>query len=351
MKQEQIRGWVFKLYSLFETVNKEKNLSLKRPLIEADFLSDKLLGSWSRDKRLISISISLLEQGTYTEVLEVLKHEMAHQYVDEVLCRRDNRPHGKLFEMACKSIGISANASYSLSNTKDKQVLKVEKLLALSTSMNQHEAEAALAKAQELSFKYNIELTAHKRADYSIRPVGEIRKRIPSFEWKIMNILSDFYFVKTLKTYHEDQSVTGLMWQFEIYGTSHNIDTAEYVYYFLKNNAELLWRDYRKSQGKSVSRMRNVFINGLLDGFSQKLNHEQDMLKKKFDVMRLVDPELDDFYHECNPRISRRSISYRSGSEVYSDGMKEGKSLRVSPGLKRKSGDRSGLFLTDKRMR
>lgn len=351
MKQEQIRGWVFKLYGLYDKFTDEKKLLLKRPMVEVDFLAKNLLGCWNREKRLISISVSLLEQGTFSEIIEVLKHEMAHQYVDEVLCRTDSRPHGELFALACKVLGVSSKASYELDSYKDKQVSKVEKLLALSTSMNQHEAEAALAKAQELSFKYNIEVSSKQSAEYSVRPVGEIRKRIPSYEWKIMNILSEFYFVKTLKTFHEDESESGLLWQFEIYGTSHNIDTAEYVYYFLRNNADAFWKDYRKSQGKSVSRMRNMFINGLFDGFSQKLTLEQEGLKKKFQVKRLIDPSLDSFFQDCNPRVSRRSVSYTSGSEVYDDGIKEGRSLKVSPGLNRKSSGKSGLFLADKNMR
>ena len=348
MQPDQIRGWVFKLYDLHEKISSEKKLLLNRPLIELAELSKNLLGSWDKNKRLISISIKLVEQGTYAEIIDVLKHEMAHQYVDEVICRTDNRPHGELFVLACKTLGISSEATFKLDRHKDKQVSKVKKLLALSTSMNQHEAESALAKAQELSFKYNLDLNENKDAEYSLRPIGELRKRIPSCEWKIMNILSEFYFVKTLKTYYKDESQSGLIWQFEIYGTSHNIDTAEYVYYFLRNNAELLWKEYRKSQGKSVSRLRSIFFNGLLDGFQQKLTAEQNVLKEKYQVKKLLDPELETFFHVCNPRISRRSVKYKSGCSVYADGLKEGKSLKVKPGLKSSSSGRRGLFLTDR---
>lgn len=350
MQPDQIRGWVFKLYDLHQKISSEQNLLLKKAQIEIADLGKTILGTWDKDKRLISLSLNLIQEGTYSEIVEVFKHEMAHQFVDEVLCRKDNRPHGELFVLACKAIGVSSKASVRRDRVKDKQVSKVEKLLALSTSMNQHEAELALAKAQELSFKYNIEVSSKSTSEYSLRPLGEIRKRIPSYEWKIMNILSEFYFVKTLKTYHKDESHTGLLWQFEIYGTSHNIDTAEYVYYFLRNNAELLWKGYKKAQGKSVSRMRNVFFNGLLDGFRQKLSAEQDALKAKYQVKRLIDPALEEFYHVCNPRISRRSVSYRAGSDVYVDGVKKGQNLKVKPGLQGNGSGRSGLFLTDKSM-
>ena len=350
MRQDQIRGWVFKLYSIHEEISLDKKLGLKRPQISVELLSDKLLGTWDKEKRLITLSQRVLEEGSYENVIQILKHEMAHQFVDEVLQRRDNRPHGDLFSIACKSLGVDSSASFHLEKTEDRQLKKIEKLLALATSMNQHEAEAALAKAQELSFKYNIEYKAGSAPEYNIRPLGEIRKRIPSFEWKIMNILSEFYFVQTLKTYHQEEIHLPCLWQFEIYGTSHNIDTAEYVYYFLRNNAEQLWKVFRQEQGTAVSRMRNSFINGLFDGFSEKLSKEQEALKGKYQLVRLEDPQLVDFYHKCNPRISRRKVSYNSGTEVYSAGLEEGRKLKVNPGIKTKSSGLSGLFLTDKSM-
>lgn len=350
MKPDQVRGWVFKLYSLHEEISRKLNLSLKRPQISVEPLPEKMLGRWEKEKRLICISLRLVTEGTYENVLYVLKHEMAHQFVDEVLQRQDNRPHGDLFKIACDSLGIDSKASIEFNKTVDRQLLKIEKLLALATSMNQYEAEAALAKAQELSFKYNVDAGSREFLEYNIRPLGEIRQRIPAFEWKIMNILSDFYFVQTLKNYHQEEKSRACLWQFEIYGTSHNIDTAEYVYYFLRNNAEKLWSTFRREQGASVSRMRNSFINGLFDGFSEKLGKEQDALKGKYQLARLEDPALTDFFHKCNPRISRRKVSFSAGTEVYSAGLKEGRKLKVNPGIKNKSSGLSGLFLTDKSM-
>ena len=348
MKQDQIRGWNFKLYNLYDEINSAKNLGLRRPQIAVSSLSADLLGSWDKQKRLISISLDVLEKGTYKQLLHVLKHEMAHQFVDEVLQRKDNKPHGDLFKLACQSIGVSAEATFKVDVQKDRRLEKIEKLLALATSMNQFEAESALAKAQELSFKYNVEYSTSSDHEYMVRPIGEIRKRIPAYEWKIMNILSEFYFVQTLKTYHQEESHLPHLWQFEIYGTSHNIDTAEYVYYFLRNNAVELWQVFRKKNGQRVSRMRNSFINGLIDGFSEKLEKEQRALKNKYDLVKVHDSGLLDFFHECNPRISRRKVAFSAGAEVYSAGLDEGRKLKVNPGIKSRKAGREGLLLTDK---
>lgn len=348
MKPEQVRGWVFKLTELFQEICKEKNISLTVPLITIADLGESKLGFWSRSKREITISLETIQEFPYHQIIHVLKHEMAHQFVDEVLCRTDQRPHGDLFKEACRVLDVSTEAALKKSPHQDRYVQKIEKLLALSTSMNQHEAEAALTKAQELSFKYNVSLAGDGTSEYCIRPLGEIRKRIASFEWIIMNILSEFYFVKTLKIFHRQESADGHLWQFEIYGTQHNIDTAEYVYYFLLNNAETLWKKYRAEQGKNVSRMRNSYMSGIFDGFRQRLRQEQELLKRKYEVVRLIDPDLEDFFSECNPRISRRKISTSTDRDVYSDGMKEGRKLKMKPGLRKQSRGYRGLFLTDK---
>ena len=43
------------------------------------------LGSWNRLHRTISLSRRMVFEQPWSVVREVLKHEMAHQYVDEVL--------------------------------------------------------------------------------------------------------------------------------------------------------------------------------------------------------------------------------------------------------------------------
>jgi hypothetical protein len=49
--------------------------------------SERRLGEWNRAQRTISISRRLVVQQPWGVVREVLKHEMAHQYVFEILGR------------------------------------------------------------------------------------------------------------------------------------------------------------------------------------------------------------------------------------------------------------------------
>lgn len=55
------------------------------------------LGQWNADVRGLEISRPLVLEHPWSVVLEVLKHEVAHQFVDEVM-RVDEPPHGPTFQ-------------------------------------------------------------------------------------------------------------------------------------------------------------------------------------------------------------------------------------------------------------
>ena len=42
-------------------------------------------------------------------MVEVLKHEMAHQYAHEILGARDESAHGEAFRTVCQRLGIDAS--------------------------------------------------------------------------------------------------------------------------------------------------------------------------------------------------------------------------------------------------
>jgi len=79
-----------------------------------------------------------------------LKHEMAHQFVHEVLGEQE-APHGPAFRATCARLGIDQRAGglpQPAQSADQRRLLeRVHKLLALAQSDNQHEAEAAAAAA------------------------------------------------------------------------------------------------------------------------------------------------------------------------------------------------------------
>src|SRR5689334_14675118 len=59
------------------------------------------LGRWHSATRTLEISRALVLGRPWLEVTSVLEHEMAHQYVDEVLKVRTETAHGETFRRVC----------------------------------------------------------------------------------------------------------------------------------------------------------------------------------------------------------------------------------------------------------
>ena len=74
-------------------------------------------GMWCLKTRTITLSYKLLENCPWDRVIQVLKHEMAHQYVDEVFCKRDT--HGPHFQKACQLLRVELWARRSGINELD----------------------------------------------------------------------------------------------------------------------------------------------------------------------------------------------------------------------------------------
>ena len=132
--------------------------SMVKPLFSLRGMKNKW-GYWSAEKHEICLSRKLVRNYSWDSVREVLHHEMAHQFAQEVLCARNESPHGPKFLMACSLLRANPKASgnyalldervfhWSTTGARDKMMIRIKKLMALAESQNQHEAEAAMAKA------------------------------------------------------------------------------------------------------------------------------------------------------------------------------------------------------------
>src|SRR5258708_29352236 len=86
----------------------------KRGLRPAEIkISDnaRRLGQWDPERRCIEMARPLLVSKPWGVILEVLKHEMAHQYVHEILGRTGGPAHGPAFREVYGRLGIDARAA------------------------------------------------------------------------------------------------------------------------------------------------------------------------------------------------------------------------------------------------
>ena len=83
--------------------------ALRRPVLALTD-TERRLGCWQREGRTLSLSRVLLMKRPWGVVLEVMRHEMAHQYVDEVLRIHDQTAHGPAFQRVCRERAIDGRA-------------------------------------------------------------------------------------------------------------------------------------------------------------------------------------------------------------------------------------------------
>ena len=100
-----LRAWTDRLYSEYEDILYHYNLRLLKPVIRIEPLT-KDWGNWNPETRSITLAHRLIEQHPWDIVVEVLKHEMAHQLADERLGGYESA-HGVIFRDACRMLGVA----------------------------------------------------------------------------------------------------------------------------------------------------------------------------------------------------------------------------------------------------
>ena len=293
-----------------------------RLLTPVILLSDSAtyLGRWHSQTRLLELSRALVLERSWLEVLSVLEHEMAHQFVDEVLQVRGESAHGETFRRVCAERGIDARAAGaptvdpaapSIDPSADRILERIRKLLALAGSPNQHEAEIAMRKAHELMLRHNVEATATRaERNYEVRHLGDPHKRGTRVDSDVAGLLSEFFFVKVIRVpvYLPRDGKSGKV--YEIAGTHANVEMASHVYAFLLATAERLWNENRHDTRVRNGRDRLAYQSGVVGGFREKLLSERVGLNQT-GLVWVGDGELDRFYHARHPRITTHRHSVR----------------------------------------
>ena len=301
--------------------------------------SAKYWGRWNATLRQIEISTSMILEQSWSFVYEVLKHEVVHQYVDEVLKVKET-PHGPTFRKICRDIGLDPAASgngepqeHRSNDPKLEKLLeRMRKLLALAQSSNRFEAENAAASAQRMMLKYNLQLTEDETPNIHLRAIqlGTPIRRIYEHQSWVGSILTDHFFVRAIwmPVYLPLMGKSAQI--LEICGNSANLSLAEYVHDFLHESATRLWKAHQQSHGIRANRDRLTFFAGVMRGFYDRLNQQYTDLEQEHGLVLNKDRHLDDYFSRRFPKSRSFSGSSRSRKAAYQDGQKAGKSIILS---------------------
>lgn len=302
--------------------------------------SDTLWGAWQGRERILRLSTRLVTRP-WGHLTEVLKHEMAHQFVEEVEgYEKGEGPHGPTFRRICRERGIDEGATgdpeghpEDLDPVRHSTLRRIEHLLALAQSDNQNEAETAMATARRLMLKYNLEeAAAGTPSAYTYRHLGQPTGRRMAWQRRLANILSDYFFVDVIivPVYRALEKKRGSV--LEAIGTRENLEIAAYAHDFLERAAIGLWKRHKKEQVLGTDRDKQSFLYGVMSGFSDKL--ERDSRKHENEgIVWLGDPELGRYFRARHPHVRNVSGRARVQTDAFSAGREAGGRIVLHRGV------------------
>jgi hypothetical protein len=310
---------------------------LRPPALELVSSAERL-GRWVPAHRTIELSRELLSDHGWGVLEEVLKHEMAHQYVDEVLLLRGEAAHGPTFRQVCEERGIDARAVGApvsgVAAQPSPLLDRIAKLLALAESPNEHEAQAAMSAAQRLMLKHNIEAAVTGvQAALCFRHLGKATGRVSEHERRLAMILDEHFFVQVIwvPVWRVTEGKRGSV--LEVCGTRDNVELAAYVYDFLMYTADALYRDDRKRRRDRSHGERRKFLAGVMSGFHERLGRE----RKRSEAEGLVwvgDAETQQYFRRRHPHVRWARHAVSTTGEAYTRGQTAGRNIVLHRGVK-----------------
>ena len=305
------------------------------------------LGRWVHDTRTLEMSKMLVVEQPWGVVLEVLKHEMAHQYVREILREDGQSPHGKAFRDTCARLGIDGAAAgmpSAPSETEQRVIERIARLLALAESPNQHEAEAAAIAAQRLMLKHNLEVRRDARArGYAWKHLGTPSGRITEAERILAMVLGKHFFVEVIwvPVYRPLEAKRGSV--LEVCGSPSNLEIAEFVHHFMLGTAERLWEEHKAQLGIRSNRDRRTFLAGVMAGFAEKLGRGAEQHKAEGLVWKR-DADLSTFLRARHPHVRHVRHTGARRNDAFSHGRQAGRKIVLHRGVRGAAENRGRLL-------
>jgi hypothetical protein len=352
MIAETEREWLKQIHIEYSSICYQYGVRL-RPVIFSISRGQSTWGQWDPVTRCISLSQDLILTESWQNVIGILKHEMAHQYADEVL--KINDIHGDAFQTACKVLAVPNEFRHArVSTTKPLQtwrksnslatensiLRKAEKLLSLAQSENEHEAYLAMEKVQALFLKHNIcKEEIKQKCEFFTLVIDTQKKRIDKACAMIASILNEFYFVRVIFSSTFDTRSCESTKTLEVVGTRENVLMAEYVYHFLQNTLASLWTQYKQREF-TTNADRTPYFVGVLTGFRDKLSQihsSQCKDSSSKSLMKSFQRSLDSYVDTIFPKLTtRKSGGITREGDSYFAGMAEGENIVIHKGVNEK---------------
>lgn len=215
---------------------------------------------------------------------------------------------------------------------------KIKKLLALATSDNQYEAEAAMRQAMKLMAKHQINEHDLNDVDIITREYVSDYTKPPHFMRELYNGVSYAFGVYCVRCNGYNGGSARIM----LTGLSQDVERAMYMFVVAYNLIEAKGKEYAKSRPTLSRTAASDYRTGLAAGFVSNLIKAYATEEKAFSdetgtSLVCVDLRRSDaksFFAE-NSDLKVVMVTERIRNNVHSaNGFQDGQEIRVSQGIK-----------------
>lgn len=222
----------------------------------------------------------------------------------------------------------------------DKVIEKIQKLLSLANSPNEHEAKLATEKANELLIKFNLsmqDVSKESQKEYLEKTVEDSKRRSAE-SYHVTQIIVSHFFVKALmRTVNRRTTVYFL-------GEATNVQIASYVYSYLIRAYRECWEKHRELYDSPV-KAKHSYYSGLSYGLSEQLKVKRKSVEAETGLMVIEDPDLVEKVSKYKHAKHRKESNRDTHAEYV--GYQDGLQLRIKRGIENQSED-NGLYLEKK---
>jgi hypothetical protein len=317
------------------------------PIKVVIFNNKSMLGYFAADFHELGFH-EMLMHAKKEQLYDVIRHELAH-YLAYIQYGPGVQSHGPEFRTVCEMLGWGEEvfrATICLDEQVEKQesavLRKVQKLMALASSSNVHEAEQAMIKSRELLLKHNIEFSEPEEEEEKIFLKRVLKQKKENAKMRAIATILDTFFVNTVYSRAQD----GIY--LEIVGTAVNVEIAEYVANFLDVELENQWDIAKKKFFDLKGTVaKNSFFLGIAKGYCSKISAlKQAYSKEVSQALLVLEKKLVDAQAMVYPRLrySRSQGSFCAASSAL--GEQVGRSLNINPALNSRA-TQSGAFLVE----
>ncbi len=237
------------------------------------------LGYFNAEGCTIAVHKRLMYTAKDRVLRDLLRHELAHYftYIAFHESGLDSRAHGPQFQWTCDRYGLPdaarlASCDVAAENdaiegelANEATIAKIQRLLALAKSDNEHEAELALLRANELMVRHNLDAAAtlagsgnFEEVEYCVEVVIPCKRSSPRVS-AIADILTE-YFVYPVQTRE------GL----EVTGTRANVEQAHYIADVLDRALAASWKRAR-AESRGARLREKPFMEAAAESYLTKL--------------------------------------------------------------------------------